>query len=65
MECIRLRVHDLDFERNLVYVRAAKGGKDRVTIFPKAIHSEMKEQIDRVKRLHGADLSQGFGGSIW
>ena len=61
MECIRLRVQDLDFERNLIYVRAAKGGKDRVTIFPKTIHSEMKDQIDRVKRLHDEDLSQGFG----
>ncbi len=61
MECIRLRVQDLDFGRNLIYVRAAKGGKDRVTIFPKTIHSEMKDQIDRVKRLHDEDLSQGFG----
>ena len=45
MECIRLRVHDLDFERNLVYVRAAKGGKDRTTIFPKSIQEEMKKQL--------------------
>ena len=35
-KCIRLRVKDLDFERNLIYVRAAKGGKDRVTVFPKS-----------------------------
>ena len=61
MECIRLRVKDLDFERNLAYVRAAKGGKDRVTIFPKATHSEMKVQVDRVRRLHDPDLSCGFG----
>jgi len=61
MECIRLRVHDLDFERNLVYVRAAKGGKDRTTIFPKSIQEEMKNQLERVKRLHDEDRSQGFG----
>lgn len=30
MECVRLRVQDLDFERNMVYVRATKGGKDRI-----------------------------------
>ncbi|SLM31205.1 Integrase/recombinase (fragment) [Desulfamplus magnetovallimortis] len=38
MECIRLRVHDLDFERRLIYVRAAKGSKDRTTLFPDSLH---------------------------
>jgi site-specific recombinase XerD len=35
MECVRLRVQDIDFERSLVYVRAAKGGKDRTTVLSK------------------------------
>jgi integron integrase len=61
MECIRLRVHDLDFERRLIYVRAAKGGKDRTTIFPKSIQEEMRNHLQRVKRLHDEDLSQGCG----
>ena len=38
MECVRLRVRDLDFERKLIYVRAAKGGKDRTTLFPESLH---------------------------
>ena len=42
MECIRLRIRDLDFERGLIYVRAAKGDKDRTTLFPESLHSLMK-----------------------
>lgn len=61
MECIRLRVQNLDFERNLLYIRAAKGGKDRTTLFPKSIQGEMKNQLERVKHLHEEDLSQGYG----
>jgi integron integrase len=61
MECIRLRVQDLDFERNLIYVRAAKGNKDRTTLFPKSIQPEMQSRLDDVKRLHDEDLSQGYG----
>jgi integron integrase len=61
MECVRLRVQDLDFERGLVYLRAAKGGKDRTTLFPKAIHAELKEHLDKVRRLHEQDLEAGRG----
>lgn len=61
MECIRLRVQDLDFERNLIYVRAAKGNKDRTTLFPKSIQSEMQSQLEEVKFLHDEDLAQGYG----
>jgi len=52
MECIRLRVQDLDFERNLIYVRGAKGNKDRTTLFPKSIRPEMRHQLEKIKRLH-------------
>jgi integron integrase len=61
MECVRLRVQDLDFERGLVYLRAAKGGKDRTTLFPKAIHAELKDHLEKVKRLHEKDLKEGRG----
>jgi len=61
MECVRLRVRDLDFERGLVYVRAAKGGKDRTTLFPKAIHSESRQHLEKVRRLHENDLGEGRG----
>jgi integron integrase len=61
MECIRLRVRDLDFERRLIYVRAAKGGKDRTTLFPVSLHPLMKIQVEAVEALHRRDLSDGFG----
>jgi integron integrase len=61
MECVRLRVQDLDFERGLVYLRAAKGGKDRTTLFPRAIHGELKRHLEKVRRLHEQDLEEGRG----
>jgi integron integrase len=61
MECIRLRVQDLDFERNLIYVRAAKGNKDRTTLLPTSIRPQMRQQLEKVKRLHDEDLAQGYG----
>ena len=61
MECIRLRVQDLDLERSRLYVRAAKGGKDRVTLLPETLHQELKDQLERVTALHEADLADGFG----
>jgi integron integrase len=61
MECVRLRVQDLDFERGLVYVRGAKGGKDRTTLFPKSIQEQLKHHIERVRKLHQEDLASGFG----
>lgn len=61
MECIRLRVKDLDFERNLIYIRAAKGNKDRVTVFPKAVQADMQAQVERVREVHEEDCFQGYG----
>ena len=42
----------MDFERNLIYVQAAKGGKDRITILPAFIKDTLKDQIQKVKKLH-------------
>ncbi len=64
MECIRLRIKDLDFSRNTIYIRAAKGGKDRVTLFPQSIKGSLKVQVDLVKVLHDQDLDQGRGETI-
>lgn len=61
MECIRLRIQDLDFERKLIYVRAAKGGKDRTTLFPETLHASMKKQLETVAALHEDDLKHGYG----
>lgn len=61
MECVRLRVRDLDFERKLIYVRAAKGGKERTTLFPESVHPLMKSQVEAVEKLHQEDLAHGYG----
>lgn len=61
MECIRLRVQDLDFGRNLIFVRGGKGGKDRTTILPKYLREDLLGQVAAVKALHHRDLNEGFG----
>lgn len=61
MECIRLRVKDLDFDQKLIYVRSGKGGKDRTTLFPATVNKELDVQINKVKALHQEDLDNGFG----
>ncbi|MBF0351799.1 MAG: integron integrase [SAR324 cluster bacterium] len=61
MECIRLRIQDVDFGQNKIFIRGGKGGKDRVTILPQNIRDELKSHIDRVVSLHHQDLEAGFG----
>ncbi len=60
MECLRLRVMDLDFAKARVYVRG-KGGKDRLTILPPSINIDLEAHLSRVKKLHEADLDAGYG----
>ena len=61
MECVRLRVQDLDFDRGLLYIRAAKGDKDRTTLCPSSVREDLQRHVQRVKRLHEEDLQQGHG----
>jgi len=61
MECIRLRVKDLDFERKLIYVRLGKGGKDRTTLFPDMAQVNLRSHLEKVRLLHNQDLAEGFG----
>ena len=61
MECIRLRVQDVDFGQNLIFIRGGKGGKDRTTILPRNLRDELQSQINAVKSLHHKDLEEGFG----
>ena len=61
LECARLRVKDVDFERQQITVRAGKGDKDRVTTLPAVIRSELIGQLEFVKKQHDVDLGQGAG----
>lgn len=61
MECVRLRVKEVDLDRGLLYIRAAKGDKDRTTLLPTTVHGDLRKHLDRVKGLHEHDLERGFG----
>lgn len=61
MECVRLRVKDVDFGRREICVRNGKGGKDRRVPLPRTLHERLAGQVDRVKVLHEQDLLSGLG----
>ncbi len=61
MECIRLRIKDVDFGQNLIFVRGGKGAKDRTTMLPRNLSVELAAHIDEVKKLHHLDLEAGCG----
>ena len=60
-ECLRLRVQDIDFEFNQIVVRNGKGNKDRVTIIPQSLISDLKTHLSKVDMLHKMDLKNGYG----
>ncbi|MBU1121301.1 MAG: integron integrase [Candidatus Omnitrophica bacterium] len=61
MELARLRVQDIDFDFNLIYVRSGKGDKDRTTILPEYVKSNLLDHLERVKSLHQEDIVAGYG----
>ena len=61
MECCTLRVRDVDFDRDQVIVRAAKGYKDRIVMLPRAVCGRLADQVRRVRRMHERDLGKGGG----
>src|SRR5262245_5316609 len=61
MECLRLRVKDIDFSYNQVWVKHGKGAKDRVTPLPATLKEPLRKHLLRVKLLHQQDLQEGFG----
>ena len=61
MECIRLRVKDVDFEHREITVREGKGMKDCVTMLPAPVCVPLQAHLVWVKQRHDADLAQGLG----
>jgi integron integrase len=61
MECVPLRVKDLDFAQHQIIVRDDKGAEDRVTMLPGSLIAPLQEHLQRVKRLHKEDLAKGYG----
>lgn len=61
LECLRLRVKDIDFVRKEILIRDGKGYKDRVTMLPTSLIAPLKAHLSQVKALHDSDLASGYG----
>jgi integron integrase len=61
LECLRLRVKDVDFDRNEIVVRAGKGDRDRRTMLPVALKDALARFMESTGRQHQADLAIGAG----
>jgi integron integrase len=64
MECLRLRVKDVDFARGQVVVHAGKGDKDRTTMLPELIIAELRAQLAAVRQTWQEDVTAGYG-RVW
>lgn len=61
LECLRLRVKDIDFHYRQLVIRDAKGQKDRVTILPQNLLDPLRSHLAKVRDLHERDLHEGYG----
>jgi integron integrase len=64
MECLRLRVKDLDFELGEVVIREGKGNKDRRSMLPQSLVEPLTKHLHKVKVIHEEDLMAGYG-QVW
>ncbi len=63
-ECLRLRIKDIDFEQNILVVRAGKGDKDRITLLPESLKDDLLNQIEEVRKIYEEDRRKGLPG-VW
>jgi integron integrase len=61
LECLRLRVKDVDFGRNEIVIHDGKGAKDRVTMLPESLKPVLTQHLERVREIHERDLAAGYG----
>src|SRR2546427_2965419 len=61
LECVRVRVKDVDFAQHILLVRDGKGEKDRITMLPETLVAPLQEHLVRGKQLHANDLAEGYG----
>ncbi len=64
MECVRLRVKDVDFALSLIVVRQGKGDKDRRVPLPRSVRDDLERHLEGVRQLHAQDLAAG-GGEVY
>ena len=61
MECLRLRVKDLDFTANQIMIREGKGNKDRITMLPQTVKVKLSQHLSQVRQIHERDSRDGYG----
>jgi integron integrase len=61
MECLRLRVKDIDFELHTITLHETKSNRDRITVLPKAVEESLRLHLAKVKAQHDEDLAHGYG----
>jgi integron integrase len=61
MECLELRVQDIDIERREIRIRRGKGDKDRITVLPQSLTQTLLRHLEAVRRTHQRDLAEGWG----
>jgi integron integrase len=61
MECVRLRVQDVDFDHRCLVVRESNGQQDRITLLPDTLHKPLRQQLRSARALHENDLENGDG----
>jgi len=60
-ELLKLRIKDIDFERNQIVIRSGKGFKDRITMLPQVVKQKLELHLEYVFKLHEKDLKEGYG----
>jgi integron integrase len=61
LECLRLRIKDIDFGLNQITIRDGKGKRDRVTLLPTAVREALRDHLGEVRGRHLRDLERGRG----
>jgi len=61
LECLRLRIQDVDFDLGTITIRNGKGRKDRTTLLPDACRRRLRDHLARVREIHEKDVADGFG----
>ncbi len=64
LECLRLRVQDIDFTQMIITIRDGKGWKDRITMLPESLKDSLRNQIRKAKTIHNEDIRDGYGETI-
>jgi integron integrase len=64
MECLRLRVKDIDFDNLSMTIRDGKGENDRTTLLPRSVVADLQAHLRNVEEMHQRDLKAGYGAVL-